>query len=97
MQEVKHAVPKTSTGLPKITGDIDPYKSCFSAPDHLLKGHARECISLEFKLLPCKENRILCEHFMTGYLKERDLPEQNRILDQEKEDYTRCQCPKFTL
>ncbi len=84
MFRARTAVPKTSTGQPVVPHYIDPYRACLIAPDHLLTGHLRDCISLALRLLPSQFYRQSCERFMTGFLADASLPIQNQLVDHSK-------------
>jgi hypothetical protein len=45
LEEVRHRVPLTELGLPVVPAALDPYQSCFVAPDHLLSGLAIDVIN----------------------------------------------------
>ncbi len=83
MVEAQPSIPSTADGLRIVPGVLDPYRACFIAPDHLLTGHARDCIELAFRLLPSLRHRSTCEAFMIGLLSESNLPQQNRLFDHE--------------
>ncbi len=77
-------IPKTNSGFPVVPHVLDPYRACFIAPDHVLTGHIRDCISLALKLLPSRKYRESCEKFMIGFLHDAGLPVQNRLVDHDK-------------
>lgn len=78
------SIPATRGGVPILYGDLDPYRACLIAPDHLLTGHFRDCVNTAFRLLPSKQHRVVTEQYMIGLLCECDLPIQNRLFDFEK-------------
>ncbi len=80
----KGRIPRTMDGSPVVPYNFDPYRASFIAPDHLLTGHFRDCMSLAIKLLPSKEYRQTFEKFTLGFLKEAMLPTQNRLVDYER-------------
>ncbi len=80
----RRKIPTTNNGVPILSGDLDPYKFCIIAPDHVLSGHAQDCIHLAFKLLPSKEYRGVCGSVIIGLLQDCELPAQNRIFNHEK-------------
>ncbi len=83
MRRAMPMIPKTIDGTPVLSGELDPYKSCFVAPDHLLTGHFRDCVNLAIKLLPSPRYRSKCEDFAIGFLHDCSLPQQNRLFDPE--------------
>ncbi len=85
MFNARNAIPKSSTGHPVVPHYIDPYRACLVAPDHLLTGHLRDCISLALRLLPSDFYRQSCEKFMMGFLEDAALPVQNRLVDHLKQ------------
>lgn len=52
LQSSYHRIPRTINNHFDVPGMIDPYASCFAAPDHLITGHAKYCITLAYELLP---------------------------------------------
>ncbi len=84
MRAAHNAIPTTSTGIPLLSGYLDPYLACLIAPDHLISGHFRDCVNAAFRLLPSKTHRKASENYMMGLLAECNLPKQNRLFDHEK-------------
>ncbi len=84
MFNARHSIPKTSTGHSVVPHFIDPYRGCLVAPDHLLTGHFRDCVSLALRLLPSNFYRESCEKFMVGFLYDASLTVQNRLVDHTK-------------
>ncbi len=82
--ESRSKIPRANIDVPILSGDLDPDKSCSIAPDHLLSGHAQDCINLAFKLSPSKEYREVCESVIIGLLRDCELRAQNRIFNHEK-------------
>ncbi len=69
MMESRRKRHTTNHCVPILNSDVDPYKSCFIAPHHILSGHAQDC-----KLLPSEEFREACEFVMIGLLRDSELP-----------------------
>ncbi len=84
MANMKTTIPTVSNGVPLIPYNFDPYKASFVAPDHLLTGHLRDCISLVLKLLPSEMFFKASERAIIELLAEIGLPRQNRLFDYGK-------------
>ncbi len=84
LHSTKGCIPKTVEGQPVVPGTIDPYKACIIAPDHLLTGHARDCINIALQYLPRRASREQCEKYMLESLDTCKLPTQRRIVNHEK-------------
>ncbi len=84
MRSARKHVPTTAGGTPIISSDFDPYRGSFMAPDHLLTGHFRDCLSLGLKLLPSKEYIVHSERSIIRLLQEAGLPSQSLLVNLEK-------------
>ncbi len=84
VMSAKECIPKTAGGFSVVPCAMDPYKACVVAPDHLLTGHARDCINLGLHFLPSRSARELCEKHMLAILESCNLPKQNRLVNHER-------------
>lgn len=51
LRDIRSSIPKTSNGLPVVSGIFDPYQSCAIAPDHLLSGVGKNTLLVAFRSL----------------------------------------------
>ncbi len=53
-------------------------------PEHLVTGHMRDCINLDFRLLPSKCPRVACERFMISFSSDFGLSVLKKLYDHAK-------------
>ncbi len=63
---------------------LDANKACFIAPDHLLLGHARDCVNFALKVLQTRKARQDFEEILIELMIMFPLPAQTRLVNQEK-------------
>ncbi len=80
----KSLIPKTIDGHPVVPSALDPYKACFIASDHLLTGHARDCVNFALTVLPTRKARQVFEEILIELMSMCPLPAQTRLVNQEK-------------
>ncbi len=82
--KARQQIPRTAKDPPVVPHAFDPYRACLMETDHLLTGHFRDCLNLVLKLLLSKEYISKCEQFMLAFLREANLPIQNRLVDHDR-------------
>ncbi len=84
MEQCRSMTPCLADGTPLLPCILDPYRACLVAPDHLLTGHAKDCINLAYKLIPTRAHREACERSLKRIMHDAGLPVQNQYYDPTK-------------